>query len=257
MTTSRLVERLAPWFGLATLAAATATGLLVSVGSGVLVIAGGLIVVILVVGYMAIDSLLAEKVDLASVADLQQSELLDLEREKSAILQSIRDLENERDLGKISPEDFESLDGFFRKRAIGVMKKIDRDLSSWRKRAEVLVAERLQATADKPGRRAKAAKAAEGAPAAEPTVSGSDLRPEPLATETAAAPAAAPEAAALEATDATPSAARACHACQTVVDEDSNFCKKCGAQVTCTCGAALDADSNFCKKCGAKAVRHA
>jgi len=231
MRTRKLVEALVPWFGLALLATAIAVGAVVSVGTGVLVVAAGLILLVLVVGYLAVDSLLAEDVDLASVADVQESELLELEREKTAILQSIRDLENERDLGKISPDDFTSLDDFFRKRAIGVMKKIDRDLSSWRKRAEALVAERLQSVAE--GKR-EPARPAPVPVAAVATVAAADLP-----SGEAAAP-------------------RACPSCQTVVDEDSNFCKKCGAPVTCpSCAAPIDLDSNFCKKCGSKVYRHA
>lgn len=217
------IERMVPWFATAMAAAALVTGWLLSVGTGVLVLAGGLIVLFLVATYMAIDSLLAEKVDLATVADLQESELVDLEREKAAIVQSIRDLENERDLGKISPDDFQALDAFFRKRAIGVMRKIDRDLSSWRKRAEALVADRLQTAADRQGRAG-----------AQPS------RIEAPAPEAVAVP-----------------TVRTCYACDAPVDEESSFCKKCGAQVTCTCGVPLDAESAFCKKCGAKVGRHA
>lgn len=225
--TRSTIERMVPWFATAILAAALVTGWLLSVGTGVLVMAGGLIVIFLVIGYMAIDSLLAENVDLGTVADIQESELLDLEREKTVILQSIRDLENERDLGKISPDDFVSLDAFFRKRAIGVMKKIERDLSSWRKRAEGLVADRLQHVADKVARGGVRAPQAEVA----------------LAAPEVTAP-------------AVPSV-RTCYGCEAPVDEDSNFCKKCGAQVTCTCGVPLDAESAFCKKCGARVGRHA
>lgn len=233
---SRQIERVAPWFGAAVLIGAFATGWLVSVGSGVLVVAAGLIITILVSGYLAVDALLSEGEDLSAVADVAQSELLELEREKQSILGSIRDLENERDLGKISPTDFESLDAFFRKRAIDVMKKIDRDLSTWRKRAESMVAERVEQS------RAKApapatAKAAKAAAPAEP-----ERAVEPEALQAARGPAAG---------------GRVCGACETLVDADSNFCKKCGKRVTCACGAALDADSNFCKKCGAKVESHA
>lgn len=231
---SKVVERFMPWFGALVLGAAVLTGWLVSVGSGVLVVAGGLVVAILAVGYLAIESLLSEGEELSTVADVAQSELLELDREKAAILSSIRELENERDLGKISPTDFESLDAFFRKRAVDVMKKIDRDLSSWRKRAEAMVAERVE----------KAAVATRAKKAAAPA--RAEPAPEPKRAVEATAPA-----------ETAPAAARACGACDTPVDPDSNFCKKCGKRVTCTCGAALDADSNFCKKCGAKVEAHA
>lgn len=231
---SRLIERFAPWFALAVLAGAVLTGWLVSVGTGVLVVAGGLVVAVLVVGYLAVDALLSEGEDLSTVADFAQSELRELEREKSAILGSIRDLENERDLGKISAADFEALDAFFRKRAVDVMKKIDRDLSSWRKRAEALVAERIEQA------RRAAPPTAVAAPARTAPVHPSNEEAEPVA---AAGPWPAP-------------ATRSCGACDTPIDPDSNFCKKCGKRVTCTCGAALDPDSNFCKKCGAKVEAH-
>ncbi len=231
---------MAPWFGAAVLAGAVLTGWLVSVGTGVLVVAGGLVVGVLVVGYLAIDALLSDTEDLSTVADFAQSELKEAEREKSAILGSIRDLENERDLGKISAADFEALDAFFRKRAIDVMKKIDRDLSSWRKRAEALVAERV----DQAKRAAPVAAVAAPARTAPAPARTAPVAPSKKDAESAAA--AAPLA----------PATRACGACDTPIDPDSNFCKKCGKRVTCTCGAALDPDSNFCKKCGAKVEAH-
>jgi hypothetical protein len=233
---SRVVERVMPWFGAAALGAAILTGWLVSVGTGVLVVAGGLVVAILVVGYLAIESLLSEGEELSTVADVAQSELMELDREKAAILSSIRELENERDLGKISPVDFEALDAFFRKRAVDVMKKIDRDLSSWRKRAESMVAERVE----KVGSAARAKKAAS-------LLARSAPAPEPRGTPEGVIP--APAEAAL-------TAKRPCGACDTPIDPESNFCKKCGKRVTCSCGAALDVDSNFCKKCGAKVEAH-
>lgn len=220
---NRLVERLAPWFMAAVVAGAVTTGALVSVGTGVLVVAGGLICAVLVLGYLAVDALLSPEDAPATGADVQQSELAELERDKAAILQSIRDLENERDLGKVSAADFQNLDAFFRKRAIEVMKKIDRDLSSFHKRAEAMVAERIERSKREP---AAAPVAAAPAPVA--------ADPWPVSTP-----------------------ARTCGACATPVDSDSVFCKKCGKRVTCACGAPLDADSVFCKKCGAKVEAHA
>jgi hypothetical protein len=49
----------------------------------------------------------------------------DLEREKTLVLRSIKELEFDRAMGKLSPRDFEEMSGRLRARAIGIIKQLD------------------------------------------------------------------------------------------------------------------------------------
>jgi hypothetical protein len=72
-----------------------------------------------------------------SVALRHRSELLD---EKDSVLRSLKDLEFERDAGKISDEDFKRLEAEFRARARRVLKALDEDLQGHREKAAALIA---------------------------------------------------------------------------------------------------------------------
>ncbi|MFW5877296.1 MAG: hypothetical protein ACOCXM_11210, partial [Myxococcota bacterium] len=77
-----------------------------------------------------------------AVASEERAALLD---EKASLLQSIRDLELDRDSGKISEPDFERLNGQLRSRARLVLQMLDEDVRPYRPQAEALVAEAMQA----------------------------------------------------------------------------------------------------------------
>jgi hypothetical protein len=73
-----------------------------------------------------------------SAAVRSRMELLD---EKEAVLKSLKDLEFEREVGKLSEEDFTRLDAEFRKRAKGILRALDDDLKEHREQAHALLAE--------------------------------------------------------------------------------------------------------------------
>jgi hypothetical protein len=78
-----------------------------------------------------------------SVAVRTRMELLD---EKEAVLKSLKDLEFEREVGKLSDEDFARLDLEFRKRAKHILRTLDDDLKEHREKAhELLAKERMKA----------------------------------------------------------------------------------------------------------------
>jgi double zinc ribbon protein len=216
---SRILERFGQYLAVAVLVAAVIVGVVVNPGTGVLVVVGALLVAVLLVGYSAVDALLASDEN-APPAELREGEVATLRREKASLLQVLRDLEVERDLGKVSAHDFENLDRQFRDRAIDVMKRIDRDLAGYRRKAEELIAERMAAR-----ERVEAAEAARGATASP--------APAPVSTGS-------------------------CPSCQTPIDTETIFCRKCGRRVSCaSCSAVLDADAVFCKRCGTKVESHA
>ncbi|HTM23750.1 MAG TPA: zinc ribbon domain-containing protein [Vicinamibacterales bacterium] len=85
---------------------------------------------------------------MAPHADMEQqpmSERLraDLEREKALTLRSIKELEFDRAMGKLSPQDFDQMAGRLRARAMGIMKQLDAGSSAYRTVIEKELAARL------------------------------------------------------------------------------------------------------------------
>lgn len=70
----------------------------------------------------------------------RRMELLD---EKDSLLKSLRDLEFEREVGKLSEEDFARLSADVRARAKRVLRALDDDLREHREKAEKLVTAEL------------------------------------------------------------------------------------------------------------------
>jgi hypothetical protein len=114
-----------------------------------------------------------------------------LVREKNTLLQAIRDVRFEHDLGKISDADLERLDAQYRVRARALLAELDAQLTPYRDRARTLLG--LTVT---------------GAPSVN-----------------VPAPAPAPESSSLS------PAASHCASCSTANDPDAVFCKKCGARM--------------------------
>jgi hypothetical protein len=67
----------------------------------------------------------------------------DLEREKALTLRSIKELEFDRAMGKVSDQDFEEMAGRLRARAIGIMKQLDAGTSAYREQIEKELAARI------------------------------------------------------------------------------------------------------------------
>jgi hypothetical protein len=67
----------------------------------------------------------------------------DLEREKALTLRSIKELEFDRAMGKLSPQDFEDMSGRLRARALGIMKQLDAGSSAYRALIEKELAARI------------------------------------------------------------------------------------------------------------------
>ena len=104
-------------------------------------------------GFYRMLSPLAEKEVIAAADPLSERMRSTLEREKALTLRSIKELEFDRDMGKVSAKDFEEMAGRLRARAIGLMKQLDQDDSGYR----ALVERDLQARlAGRPVPRAKA-----------------------------------------------------------------------------------------------------
>ena len=69
----------------------------------------------------------------------------DLEREKALTLRSIKELEFDRAMGKLSQQDYEQMVHRLRARALGIMKQLNAGTSNYRERVERDLAARLSA----------------------------------------------------------------------------------------------------------------
>src|SRR3954466_3070557 len=96
--------------------------------------------------YRMLAPLVAPRSDLDR-QPLSERTRLDLEREKALTLRSIKELEFDRAMGKVSPQDFEQMAGRLRARAVGIMKQLDAGTRAYRELIEKELAAR---TGNKP-----------------------------------------------------------------------------------------------------------
>lgn len=99
---------------------------------------------------------------------------LDLEREKALTLRSIKELEFDRAMGKVSPQDFDDMAARLRARALGIMKQLDAGSTAYRALIEKELAQRIGKTA--PGPQASPAAQAAAATCACGTSNDRDAR---------------------------------------------------------------------------------
>ena len=124
-----------------------------------------------------------------------------LEREKALVLRSLKELEFDQAMGKLSPRDFEEMSGRLRGRALLLIKQLDEGGSGYRG----IIERELQAR--------MAGQGAAGLAKAEAATS-------PAISEPAEDGGTPPE--------ATPGS---CPSCATINDADAAFCKRCGARL--------------------------
>jgi ribosomal protein L40E len=124
-----------------------------------------------------------------------------LEREKMLVLRSIKELEFDRAMGKLSTKDFEEMSQRLRTRAIALMKQLDEGDTGYR---EVIERELRARLVQAPGSGFRAP--------------GSDLAsPADGAAESAAATATV--------------VAGTCASCGITSEQDATFCRRCGAKL--------------------------
>lgn len=119
-----------------------------------------------------------------------------LEREKVRVLRSIKELEFDRAMGKVSAKDFDEMAGRMRRRAVGLMKQLDRGGAGYRSQIELELEQRLRSAGLTPAGKPSVAEARVSA-----------VRNGQIA------------------------AAPACAKCGTVYDRDARFCKSCGERL--------------------------
>jgi ribosomal protein L40E len=152
-------------------------------------------------------------VDDAALVNQRQSERARnaVEREKALVLRSIKELEFDRAMGKVSPRDFDEMAGRLRARAMMLIKQADEGGAGYRELIERELSARLAAR----GRTTVMPQA----PVEVPAVPQSDLAD-------AAVPRTSEASQADEATGG-----RVCADCGTGNDVDAAFCKRCGSRL--------------------------
>jgi hypothetical protein len=150
-----------------------------------------------------------------------------LEREKTLVLRSIKDLEFDRAMGKLADVDFEDMSERLRARALGLMRQLDASHAAPRERIERELADRLSRDAQRrPSRGAGSARprpASQGETIARGAGAGTEGRVSaaPLADEDDE----------VERTETSPPDAILCEACEASNDADARFCKACGTKL--------------------------
>jgi hypothetical protein len=159
----------------------------------------------------------------------ESDRLADLLAQRDAIYQAIRDLDFDRETGKLTPEDHRAMRTQLVAQGVAVLQELDRLM-------EHVGAEDLEAEIEREVARFRQHRAV---PAAEPAVSvGGEAEAEPLA------------------------AARTCPQCGQRARPDAAFCVHCGTSLeavaaescerTCpSCGASFEAGDRYCRVCGA------
>ncbi|HEX7480999.1 MAG TPA: zinc ribbon domain-containing protein [Polyangiales bacterium] len=158
----------------------------------------------------------------AAVGASERAQLL---AEKQHLLLALKDLEAEREGGKLGQDDYEELNTRYRGRAREVLRALDAQTAPHREAARALLREAT----------------------GEASAKGASSRPSKRAVAQAS-------------TQATVAAANSCASCGASNDPDAAFCKKCGtpaptenaANSCASCGTSNDPDAVFCKKCGTR-----
>ncbi len=166
--------------------AAVILGVVADVGSAVLVLAGGALLLVIAMLWASVQALTGDT-ELSLEDAISLAVPTAAEEQKRAVLRALKDLEYERSVGKISDEDYTQLKARYRAEAKSLLKELDSSQTESRARAEALLAEALGKQTTKPKKKKKRDKKkreSEGwtAPGAEPETE-SDTKPNAEDTE--------------------------------------------------------------------------
>jgi ribosomal protein L40E len=126
------------------IAAALAMGAVYGVGTALITLAGGVLLIVISILWASVRTLSGD-----SPITLEEAIALGAptaaEEQKRAVLRALKDLEFERSIGKISDADYEELVARYRAEAKRLLRAVDDDLAPLRERASAYVAEQLGA----------------------------------------------------------------------------------------------------------------
>jgi hypothetical protein len=212
-------DGLQPWqfFVLAALGCATAvTYIARGQGSMPIILLGLLMGAAALVGYASLRTVrpLVSHEDDRTVMIGQRTRVA-LEREKMLALRSIKELEFDRAMGRLSDEDWKEMSGRLRTRAARLIRQLDAG-TGYREQIERDLAKRLEATADARLKGSRSNDVPTSAQRATPVAQSASLDA---------------GSASLDAGSASLSGERVCASCETQNDPDARFCKACGQAI--------------------------
>ncbi len=188
---------------------AIAVGVMAGIGSALLVVAAAALLGTIALLWASVRTLSGDAplaLDLEAVS-ARRLGVDSLSEQKRRVLRALKDLENERAIGKIEEADYEMLVARYREDAKTVMREMDLEVAPLRAEAEKVARAFLKKRGLEP----------EGSPEAD-----------------VEAPVEAPAASGERVT---------CDKCKTSNEPDATFCKKCGASLETARAAGRDADA--------------
>ena len=223
-------------------------GVLVDASTAILVAAAGALIAVIAVFWSSLRTLLGETPLSGADAYVFGAPPRVEEEQKRAVLRALKDIEFERNVGKISEEDYAQLVKKYREEAKRLLQAIDEKSKAGRERAETLVQKKLRQAGLLDA--ANALEAQDEAEDEAPETNAEEAADKPAAEEGPSAESAAAAVAMIVATkrplkkkkkkakekpafEALDEAAEtnACGKCGTENDRDAVFCKKCGTRV--------------------------
>ena len=127
-----------------------------------------------------------------------------LEREKTLVLRSIKELEFDRAMGKVSDKDFNEMSARLRSRAAGLMRQLDAG-AGYREQIEKEIEKRIGKSEPARGQAIAGSKTIAGSKDQDPAYHGGSTTQDPPYS--------------------------VCAQCQTPNDLDARFCKSCGSKI--------------------------
>jgi hypothetical protein len=207
-----------------TVAVAIGTTVLVSAGPGILVLAGGTLLGTITLLWASLRTLGGDAPLPAELEALAGRSMApsDLVSRKATILRALKDLEHEREIGKLDDADFEEVAARYRAEAKAILRALDGEVAPKLARAEQIAIDHLRKKGlveGVPDARAPA----EETPAEE--MPAEETAGDTPADEKQKKPAASPDA------SETKNGRVECAECATSNDPDAAFCKKCGGSL--------------------------
>jgi DNA-binding transcriptional ArsR family regulator len=149
---SALIRSLVWVLPVGSVGAALAMGAVYGVGTALLTLAGGVLLIVISILWASVRTLSGD-----AAITLEEAIALGAptaaEEQKRAVLQALKDLEFERSVGKIAEADYEELVARYRAEAKRLLRAVDENLAPLREQAAAYVAEQLGT--ERPAKRSK------------------------------------------------------------------------------------------------------
>lgn len=145
---ARLARRAAIALPIVTIAGATVMAFVAGAGPAILVLAAGTLLGVIALFWSSLRVLTGEAElppELEALEASSQGSVDQLATRKKMLLRALKDLENERAIGKLEADDFEPIAATYRAELKTTMKRIDESIAPHRAKAEDLLREHLLA----------------------------------------------------------------------------------------------------------------